>query len=152
MRYVSSGIGPGMNTTAATAGNVKIDNPAASTMAAAKCYEWSAGPAANSADNTYTIKGIRQSTAGTFTNAITPSPLDAKASASVTTSANTQTAAPTLGVELGRWGFHMRGGYRWVSIPGGELTVPLTFSNGIQWSTTFAQGSDVLNWSVYFDE
>src|SRR5579872_4353775 len=145
MKYVVSTIGPGMNTTAATAGNVCIYNPSASTMAAAKCYEWSAGPAANSADNTYTVKAIRQSTNTAWTNAVTPSPLDAKAGASVTAASNTQTAAPTLGVELGRWGFHMRGGYRWVAIPGGELVVPLTFSNGIQWSTTFAQGSDVLN-------
>jgi hypothetical protein len=152
MKYVVSTIGPGMNTTAATAGNVKIDNPAASTMAAAKIYEWSAGPAANSADNNYTVKAIRQSTAGTWTNAVTASPLDAKAGASVTTAANTQTAAGTGGVELGRWGFHMRGGYRWVAIPGGELVVPLTFSNGIRFETTFAQGSDVLNWSVAFDE
>lgn len=152
MRYVSSGIGPGMNTTAATAGNVDVKNPASATMAAAKIYEWSAGPAANSADNTYCVKAIRQSTVGTWTNSITPDPLDAKASAAVTLCDNTQTVAPTLGVELGRWGFHMRGGYRWVAIPGGELVVPLTFSNGIQWSTTFAQGSDVLNWSIYFDE
>jgi hypothetical protein len=141
-----------MNTTAATAGNLNLLNPAASTMAAAKVYEWSAGPAANSADNTYTVKAIRQSTVGVFTNAVTPSPLDPKAGASVTLANNTQTTAPTLGVELGRWGFHMRGGYRWVAIPGGELVVPLVFSNGIQWSTTFAQGSDVLNWSLYFDE
>jgi hypothetical protein len=152
MNYIVSTIGPGMNTTAATAGNVNVINPASTTMAAAKVYEWSAGPAANSADNTYTVKAIRQSTAGTFTNAITPSPLDAKAGASTTAANNTQTAAPTLGVELGRWGFHMRGGYRWVAIPGGELVVPLVFSNGIQWSTTFAQGSDVLNWNVFFNE
>jgi hypothetical protein len=152
MRYVVSSIGPVMNTTAATAGNVNVANPASTTMAAAKVYEWSAGPAGNSADNTYTVKAIRQSTAGVFTNTVTPSPLDAKAGASVSLANNTQTTAPTLGVELGRWGFHMRGGYRWVAIPGGELVVPLVFLGGIQWSTTFAQGSDILNWSVYFDE
>lgn len=152
MRYVASGIGPGMNSTAATAGNVNLINPASTTMAAGKIYEWSAGPAANSADNTYTVKAQRQSTAGVFTNAVTPSPLDAKAGASVTAANNTQTTAPTLGTELGRWGFHMRGGYRWVAIPGGELVIPLVFSNGIDFLTTFAQGSDVLNWALFFDE
>jgi hypothetical protein len=152
MKYVVSSIGPGMNTTAATAGNVDLKNPASATMAAAKVYEWTAGPAASSADENYTVKAIRQSTVGTWTNAITPSPTDAKAGAAVTLADNTQTAAPTLGVELGRWGFHMRGGYRWVAIPGGELVVPLVFSNGIQWSTTFAQGSSAMNWSVAFDE
>lgn len=152
MRYVASTIGPAMNTTAATAGNVAIYNPASATMAAAKIYEWSAGPAGNSADNIYTIKAIRQSTAGTWTNSVTADPLDTHAGACTTLAENTQTAAPTLGVELGRWGFHMRGGYRWVSIPGGELVVPLTFTAGIQFSTTFAQGTDVFNWSVFFDE
>lgn len=152
MRYVMSGIGPGLNTTAGTTQNVIVYNPAASTMAAAKVYEFSVGPAANSADNTYQIRALRTSTTGTFTNTITPSPLDAKAGASVTLTKNTSSAAATGGVELGRWGFHMRGGYRWVAIPGGELVVPLVFSNGITWDTTFAQGSDVCNWSVFFDE
>lgn len=152
MRYIASTIGPGLNTTAATAQNVIVYNPAASTMAAAKIYEWTVGPAANSADNTYTVRAIRTSTTGTFTNSITPSPLDAKAGAAVTLVKNTSSAAATTGVELGRWGFHMRGGYRWVSIPGGELVVPLTFSNGIAFDTTFAQGSDVCNWTVAFDE
>src|SRR4051794_24060883 len=112
MKYVMSSIGPGLNTTAGTTQNVIVYNPAASTMAAAKVYEFSVGPAANSADNTYTIRAIRTSTTGTFTNSITPDPLDAKAGACVTLSKNTSSAAATAGVELGRWGFHMRGGYR----------------------------------------
>jgi hypothetical protein len=150
-RYVLSSIGPGMNSTAATAGNVKIDNPAAP-FAAPKIYEWEAGPAANSADNTYTIRAIRQTTAGTWTNAVVASAVDPHSGASNTTAANTQTAAGANGVELGRWGFHMRGGYRWVAIPGGELAVTNTTLFGIRLDTTFAQGSDVLNWSIYFDE
>src|SRR5258708_5269011 len=128
MRYAVSAIGPGMNTSAATSGNVHIANPSSATMAAAKLYEWSAGPEANSGDEIYTVIGIRETTKPTYT-LVTPSPLDAKASASVTIAGRVQTVAPTLGVELGRWGFHMRGGYRWVSIPGGELVVPLTFDN-----------------------
>lgn len=152
MKYVASGIGPGLNTTAATAQNVILYNPASATMAAAKVYEFSVGAHANSADNMYTIRALRSSTTGTFTNAITPSPLDAKAGASVSLFKNTSSAAATTGVELGRWGFHMRGGYRWVAIPGGELVVPLTFSNGITWDTVFAQGSDAMDWAVFFDE
>ena len=46
----------------------------------------------------------------------------------------------------------MRGGYRWVAIPSGELVVPLTFSNGITWDTVFPQGSDACDWAVFFDE
>jgi hypothetical protein len=152
MRYVASSVGPGLNTTAATAQNIIVYNPAASTMAAPKIYEFAVGPGANSADNTYTIRAIRTSTTGTFTNAITPNPLDAKAGAAVTLVKNTSTVAATTGAELGRWGFHMRGGYRWVAIPGGEMVVPLTFSAGITFDTVFAQGSDAVHWEVAFDE
>jgi len=152
MKYVCSTIGPGLNTTAATTQNVIVYNPASATMAAAKIYEFSVGPHANSADNDYTIRAIRTSSTGTFTNSITPSPLDAKAGAAVTLCKNTSSAAATTGVELGRWGFHMRGGYRWVAIPGGELVIPLTFSNGIAWDTVFAQGSDACDWNIFFDE
>ncbi len=152
MKYIVSSPGPAMNTTAATAGNVDVINPASTTMAAAKIYEWSAGPAGASQDNTYAVKAIRQSSLGTWTNAITPSPLDAKAAASVTLANNTQTAAPSLGVELGRWGWHQRGGYRWQAILGGELVVPLTFSNGILWSTIFAASNDAFAWNIFFEE
>lgn len=152
MKYSVFGASGSPSVTAATAGIMKVDNPAASTMAAAKIYEWSIGPHANSADETYAVEMKRQSTAGTWTNAVTASPLDAKAGASVTTAARVSTAAGTAGVVLGTWGYHLRGGYRWVSIPGGELVVPLTFSNGIILEYTFAQGTSVQDATFYFDE
>jgi hypothetical protein len=151
-KYVASSIGPGMNTAAATTQNVIIYNAAAAITACARVYEFSVGPAANSADNIYTIRALRTTTTGTFTNAITPSPLDAKVGACSSLFKNTSTAAAGVGVELGRWGFHMRGGYRWVAIPGGELVVANALNYGITWDTTFAQGSDVMNWSVWFEE
>lgn len=151
MKYSVFGAAGAASTTAATAGIMKVDNPAASTMAAAKIYEWSVGPAANSADETYGVEMKRQSTAGTWT-AVTPSPLDAKAGASVTTAGRASTAAGSAGVVLGTWGYHLRGGYRWVSIPGGELTVPLVFSNGILLEYYFAQGTAVQDASFFFDE
>jgi hypothetical protein len=151
MKYGAAGAAGAASTTAATAGLLKVDNPASTTMAAAKIYEWSVGPAANSADETYGVRMKRQSTAGTWT-AVTPSPLDAKAGASVTTSGRASTAAGTAGVALGEWGYHMRGGYRWVAVPGGELVVPLVFSNGILLEYFFAQGTSVQNATIHFDE
>lgn len=151
MKYGVFGSAGAASTTAATAGIQKVDNPAASTMAAAKIYEWTIGPAANSADETYEVSMKRQSTAGTWT-AVTPSPLDAKASASVTAAGRASTAAGTGGVVLGTWGYHLRGGYRWVSIPGGELVVPLVFSNGILLEYLFAQGTSVQAGTIAFDE
>lgn len=152
MRYVMSTIGPGLNTTAATTQNVIVYNPAATTTVSSRIYEFSVGPAGNSADNTYTIRAIKSTTTGTFTNSITPTGLDTLASAANTLTKNTSSAAATASGELGRWGFHMRGGYRWVAIPGGELVLNRLFNAGIVWDTTFAQGSDVMNWSVWFDE
>lgn len=157
MKYVASGIGPGLNTTAATTQNVIIYNPAATTTVSSRVYEFSVGPHANSADNTYTIRALRSTTTGTFTNSITPSPLDRLGPASSlpvadTLFKNTSSVAASTGGELGRWGFHMRGGYRWVAIPGGELALDRVFSHGITWDTVFAQGSDACDWSVWFDE
>lgn len=151
MKYSVFGAAGAANVTAATAGLMKVDNPAASTMAAAKIYEWTVGPAANSADETYGVQMKRQSTAGTWTG-VTPSPTDAKAGASVTSGGRASTAAGSAGVILGTWGYHMRGGYRWVSIPGGELVVPLVFSNGIILEYYFAQGTSVQDATFFFDE
>ncbi len=151
MKYNVFGAAGSANTTAATAGLISINNPGSATMACAKIYEWSIGPGANSADNTYTVRIKRNTTAGTY-SAVTPSPLDKKASASVTAAGVAQTAAGGTDVEMGRWGFHMRGGYRWVSIPGGEYAVPLVFSNGIFIEYIFTQGTDVLEPSLWFDE
>lgn len=150
-RYAVNGAAGAASATAATAGLVKIDNPASTTMAAAKLYEFAVGPRANSADETYAVQLKRQSTAGTWT-AVTPSPIDAKTGASVTTAGRASTAAGTAGVALGEWGFHQRGGYRWVAVQGGEIVVPLTFSAGVILEYTFAQGTSVNAATFMFDE
>lgn len=152
MRYSVFGNGGAASTTAATAGILVAYNPASATMAAAKMYEWEVGPAANSADETYTVACRRGATAPTVT-AVTPSPLDAKAGASVTLAGKVQTADfGTPGVEIGRWGFHYRGGYRWVAIPGGEIVIPLIFGNGIGLNYVFAQGTSVGAGTLMYDE
>jgi len=152
MRFGVSGATVGLNTTAATAWPIAIYNPAAVSTVASKIYEWSIGPQANSADNCYTIKANRTTTAGTWTSGPTPSPLDGHYGAALSLAGLSSTAAPTAGVELGRWGFHMRGGYRWVAIPGGELSPQAIFNYGIGLNTVFAQGSDVCGACIYFDE
>lgn len=151
MRYVNFGNAGTATTTAASAGLIGIQNPTSTTMSAGKIYEFSVGPAANSADNTYAIRAKRHSTQNTYSS-VTFSPLDAKAGASVATGGVASSAVGTPGVVLGQWGFHQRGGYRWVSIPGGELVVPLSFSNGIMIEYYFTQGTDVNACSLFFDE
>lgn len=153
MKYVSNtATAVSLNTTAATTQQIIVYNPAATTTVSSRIYEFSVGPAANSADNNYTVRAIRTTSTGTFTNAITPSPLDVLGSAANTLTKSTSSAAAATGVELGRWGFHMRGGYRWVAVPGGELVLNRLFSAGITWDVTFAQGTDNAVWSVFFDE
>ena len=129
MKYGCFGNAPG-NTTAANAGIISINNAGSAPISAPRIYEWEIGPAANSADNTYTVRVKRNTTAGTFTS-ITPSSVDNKTSVSLTVSGNQSTVVGGADVELMRAGFHMRGGYRWVAIPGGELAVFGAVSKGI---------------------
>lgn len=151
-RYAVAGNAGAASATAATAGIVQLSNPASATMAAAKLYEWAIGPQANSADNTYGIRLKRGTSAGTWT-AVTAFATDPKASASVTNGwvASTAASTPVTGVP-GQWGFHQRGGYRWVSIPGGEVQVALTFSCSLFLEYIFCQGTDVNSGTMYFEE
>jgi hypothetical protein len=151
-RYAVAGNAGAASITAATAGIIQLGNPASATMAAAKCYEWSLGPQANSADETYGVRMKRGTSVGTYTST-TPFANDPKASASVTTGwvAGTAASTPVSG-EQGRWGFHQRGGYRWVAIPGGEFQVSLTFSASLFLEYVFAQGTSVNGAAMYFEE
>jgi hypothetical protein len=150
-RYGVFGSAGAASATAATAGIMKVDNPSSTTMASARIYEWSIGPGAAAEDSNYAIQMKRQSTAGTWTS-VTPSPLNPKSSASVTLAGRASNAAGTAGVVLGTWGFNQRGGLRWVAIPGGELVVPLTFSNGIILEYKTVQGTAVNEASIMFEE
>lgn len=137
----------------ATSGIMQINNPASATMALPKIYEWEVGPGGNSADNTYTVRLKRATTAGTWATAVTPAPLDKKAAACITIASSANMSAQGgVDVELGRWGFHMRGGYRWVAIPGGEYVLPAAFSNAIFLEWIFGQGTDNMNANLFFDE
>lgn len=151
MKYNVFGAAGAANTTAATAGLISINNPASTSAVSPKIYEWSIGPGANSADETYSVRIKRNTTAGTY-SAVTPSPLDKKAGVSLTVAGVAQTAAGGTDVEMGRWGYHMRGGYRWVAIPGGEYAVYPVFSNGIFIEYIFCQGTSIQEPSLWFDE
>lgn len=131
---------------------MSITNPAASTMAKAKLYEWSIGPGAAAEDSNYTVSIVRVTAIGTVTT-VTASPVDSGQGAAITIGSRAQTAGSnTKGVTLGSWGFNQRGGIRWVAVPGGELVVPGTFLNGLALIYTVVQGTAVNYPQIWFDE
>lgn len=149
--FSAFGAGPTPSTTAATAGIIKVDQ--GSTLASIVVNEWKIGPHANSADEDYTVRLKRQTTAGTWT-AATPSPKDGHASpaASNATAGVVSTAAGTAGVELDRAGYHMRGGYRWVARQGGEFGCLLAAAAGLILEYIFAQGTSLQDATIFFTE
>jgi hypothetical protein len=153
--YVASAPAGAASITAAVAALIGIYNPASATMAAARIYEWSVGPGAASADNNYSVR-FRRTTTGptTWTTAITPVGSDGKTGACVTLSgsASNTTRATLVAGNVGSWGFHMRGGYRWVAIPGGEIGNLCVFNDGLELEYFYSQGTDVLEPTIWFAE
>jgi hypothetical protein len=129
-----------------------ITNPSASTMTKAEIYEWTIGPGAAAEDSNYTVSMTRVTGVGTY-SAVTPSPTESGAPAAVMVCGRAQTAGSnTKGVVLGSWGFNQRGGYRWVSVPGGQLIVPATFSAGILLLYAVVQGTAINYPNIFFLE
>lgn len=128
-RFAISGVHTSANTTAATAGIIKLEATAATR---AFLYEWDIASAAAAApvDQNYRVQLKRQTTAGTWTTA-TPAPLDAADAAAVCVGGVNSTAAGTASTILAQFGFNARAGFRWVAIPDSEFVVPATANNGI---------------------
>jgi hypothetical protein len=148
--YAVAGAGGAVSTTAAAAGIVNIT--LTGTLCSPIIYYWSIGPHANSADEDYTVRLKRATTAGTWATAVTPAPLDKHSGASLTAANLTSTAAGTASDVLGVWGYHLRGGYAWTAIPGGEFEVLLAANGNILLEWLFAQGTSLQDPTVHFRE
>ena len=148
----TTGAGVAANSTAANAAVLGVYNPTAAPGGGSKIFEWEIGPAGNSADDTYSIRAKRATTLSTWATAITPSDIGPRGTTALTLVGATSTARGSAGANLGVWGFHMRGGYRWVSIPGGELQNDYTINHGIELEYSFAQSSDSMVATVFFSE
>ena len=149
--YIVSGSGPAANTTAATAGIIKVDQSA--TLVSAKIYgfEWNQQAASN--DVNYTVRCKRQTTAGTWTNqtpALTDNTHEAAALSNGAINSSAAGAAST--VLVAGWGFNQKQGFRWQSIPNGELAVTVAATNGIIVEYIFAQATDAGIGTLYFWE
>lgn len=149
--YVFSAQASAATTTAAAAGIGKVEQGA--TLCSPKIYTIEIGPNANSADSTYGGRVKRQTTNGTWvvgTGALLDSTHQAACLATPATSSSTAGSASTV---LFLFGWHMRAGYRWVSIPGGEIAVAVAASNGviIEYANQ-AQGTDVNSVAMWWNE
>lgn len=149
--YTVSGAGPAANTTAATAGITKVDQSA--TLVQARIYGWEWNQQANSNDVNYTVRLKRQTTAGTW-SAQTPAPTDVTHFAAATSNGavNSTAAGSASTVLVAGWGFNQKQGFRWQSIPGGEMAVTLAATNGIIVEYIFAQSTDTGIGTFYFWE
>lgn len=128
-KFAITGTHTSANTTAATAGIIKVEGTAATR---AFLYEWDINSAAAAApvDQNYLVRLKRQTTAGTWT-AATPAALDTADPAAVAVGGVNSTAAGTASTVLAQFGFNARAGFRWVAIPDSEFVVPATAANGI---------------------
>lgn len=150
-RYSASGAGGAASSTAATAGIIKVEN-AATLLSVPRIYEFGVYPAAAAEDSNYAINVKRQSTAGTWTTSITPSPMDTANAAAKAVTKALSTAAGTAAAILGTFGFNQRGGFRWVAVPNGEFWVDRANSAGIIIEYAFVVGSAVNNGTIFFEE
>jgi hypothetical protein len=152
-KYSVAGNAGSANTTAATAGLAALYNPASTSTVQCHIVEFEIGPQANSADNTYGVQLKRfTGTVGVGTG-FTPSANDGHSTTSLALAYTAQTTAfGTPGVVLASFGYHMRGGYRYVPIPGGEFTLQGLFGAAIVLSYIFTQSTDVQSVTIVYEE
>lgn len=146
-RFAITGTHVSANTTAATAGIIKLEATAATR---AFLYEWDFSTAAAAApvDQNYLVRLKRQTTAGTWT-AATPAPLDPADAAAVCIGGVNSTAAGTTSTVLMTIGVNARAGFRWVAIPDSEIVVPATASNGVILEYAAVSGGTDNNTAVF---
>jgi hypothetical protein len=153
VQYVSAGAAGAASTTSATAGIIAIYQPASATMAGSRINQMMLGPGANSADNTYSVRLRRETTASTYGTAVTPACTGPTAStATALSGVNTSARGTITAGSQGYWGFHMRGGMAWTAIPGGEQQLLYVFSAGLILEYFFAQGTDTMEATLMFSE
>ncbi len=156
MRFAIAGNAGTATTTAASAGLIELYQPAALPLGAPRIYEWEIGPQANSADETYGVQ-LRRYNAGTptITTVVAAAQLDVRGAAATALTlggCGLTVTWTTGGATCMRTGYHLRGGYRWVSIPGGEFTIEPRATYAIDLEYIFAQGSSVQGGTIMFDE
>lgn len=152
--YTVSGVSATATATSASAGIMKIDiiPSAATAILPGKLYRVALGPGGTSNDEQYAIQIKRQTTAGTWSNAVTPSPTGAGGGTAKTLAATQSTAAGTPDVVLFTDGFHLRFGLKLVLESDAMFELRPVFSDGIIAEFIYAQSNAVLRSTFFFKE
>ena len=152
-KFTGASVAAAANSTAANAGIIQVAQ--GGTVKPIKIYEWEMGPGGAAADNNYGVLLSRQTTKGTWTNTITPAPLDGQNAVAATATCYTVSTVAGSAVansSLLQVGFNMRAGYRWVAVPGGEFMITPTTLYNIFLGYNYAQGTDSMSASIMWDE
>ena len=130
-KYTGVGAAAAANSTTANAGIIQVAQGA--TVRPIKIFEWEMAPGGAAADNNYGVNLQRATTKGTWTNTITPAPLDGQNAVAATSTCYTVSTVAGSAVSNSNMlqvGFNQRAGYRWVAVPGAEfLVAPTTLYN-----------------------
>lgn len=147
-KFAITGTHVSANSTAATAGIIKLEATAATR---GFLYEWDVNSAAAAApvDQNYLVRLKRQTTAGTWT-AATPAPLDIADAAAVCIGGVNSTAAGTASTILAQFGFNARAGFRWIAAPDSEIVLPATAANGVILEYQAVSGGTDNNSATFF--
>lgn len=117
-----------------------------------RLYDILVGSEASPADNAFLYRLRRCTAAGTSTG-VTPRNLDPASATTELDAGENHTVEPTYtaGSELLFIPVNQRATMRWVAVPGAELVMPATASNGIGVETPSA-GTVVVTVTAYVDE
>jgi hypothetical protein len=128
-------------------------NAPGSGMRRAKIYDLILGSEGAPADVANLWELNRFTAAGTST-AFTPLPLDPADAAAATVAGENHSAEPTYtaAAKLLEVALNQKATFRWVAIPGGELVIPATASNGIGIRTPTAGSSVAITAEAHFEE
>lgn len=139
-------------TTSTTIGVGSIEAPAAS-MRRVRIYFAAFGSGAAVNDNTFLYQLNRSTTAATGTG-VTPLPLDPADAACVALAKtnNTVQGTNTAGSILLSIALNSRATCEWYAVPGCELVIPATASNGISFNTPTTSGTNDATIAVHFSE
>ena len=120
-----------------------------------KIYDWTLGSGATPGDQAAVYVLQRFTVAGTPGAAVTPRPLDpVDPAAAASAGEGVYSAEPTYTADLIllQLALNQRASYRWVPMPGAEITLPNTAANGVGCKSISSTGIFNVSTTIHFEE